>query len=265
MRYLFSSLLLFFLFTTFSYAHAQSNVDLEASVGRFYFSASGIASPYASIVMTNQDIFLSSTVANKDGVFLLPAALVNDGFDTFCLEAIDVRRIGTSYTCFETDPPTGDYTKENLFLPPTIGLSGQEIAPNSPITASGYTMPRSEVYFNVSDDIVIEAFSDEDGYYDLQLNTGVPGGIPAGTYELYATAVLGVQVSAVPDRTFRVEVLSLFGFIPSWALMLALLLLILIFILLFILLWKRRRKRKDKTKTKTKKSSRLQRFFSLRS
>lgn len=247
--------LLIFLFVNSS-SYAQSSVGLEASVGRFYFSASGIVSPFASVVMTSQDYFLSSTVANEKGEFVLPPALVNDGFDEFCLEAIDIRRIGTSYTCFEVDPPTRDFEKDRIFLPPTVGLSGRKIEPNSPITASGYSMPGALVDVNVSSDIKIEARADGDGYYNTELEGGTPGAIPSGTYELYATATFGSNKSEVPTRTFRIEVLGLINAIPAWFVYIGLFLLLLLILLLvlFFILRKRRRK-EDKNKPKSKKKA----------
>lgn len=252
---------LFVLFS--SHVYAQNNVNLEANVGRFYFSASGIASPYASIVMTSQDFFLSSTVANQHGEFALPEAIVNDGFDEFCLEAIDVRRIGVSYTCFEVDPPTRDFRKDRIFLPPTVGLSGRKIVPNSSITASGYSMPGADVDINVSEEIMFEVRADEDGYYDYELAGGVTGGIPQGTYELYATATYVDKDSEIPTKTFSIEVLGVLSSIPAWFTYFSFLILLLVFLLIILfLIWRKRRKKEDKKKPKKKTKKRVLPFVS---
>ena len=234
---------------------AQEEVELEASVGRFYFSASGIVSPYASVVMTSQDYFLSSTVADSEGKFYLPEALVNDGFNSFCLEAVDIRRLGTSYTCFEVEPPKADFSREDLFLPPTVGLSGRKIEPNSSITASGYTMPNSTVDVKLGESFSVEAKSDINGYYNTELKSG----IPPGKYELYATAVYGAKTSEKPTRTFTIEVLGWLQKIPIWLIILIILILasIFIFIPLIILFWKRRRKKKGEAKKTNKKKTTL--------
>jgi len=241
-----------------STAQAQNTVDLEASVGRYNFSASGIVSPYASVVMTSQDYFLSSTVADEEGRFYFPEALVNDGFDNFCLEAVDIRRIGTSYTCFEVDPPERDYSKDDIFLPPTVGLSGRKIEPNSSITASGYTMPGSTIDLKFGEGYWVETQADLNGYYNSELKAGVP----PGKYELYATAVYGAKISEKPTRTFTVEVLGLFSLIPSWFMWLIFTILtsIVIFIPL-IILWRRRRKDKNEAKKPKKKISLRQKLF----
>lgn len=249
MRVIFSSFIIMFV-TALLFAgtvHAQNEVDVEGSVGRYYFSASGIVSPFASVVMTSQDLFLSSTVANSEGRFALPQALVNDGFNNFCLEAIDIRRIGTSYTCFDTQPPERDFSKDEIFLPPTVGLSGRKIKPNSSITASGYTMPGSNVDVKLGEGYFVEAKANQDGYYKTEIKNEVP----PGKYQLYATAVYGTKISEKPTRTFEIEVLGLLASIPIWIwISFIFILIILIFILLIILARKRRRNDKKKKKNK---------------
>jgi len=231
---------------------AQSTVDLEARVGKYYFSASGIVSPFASVVMTTQGILMSSTVADADGRFYLPRALINDGFNNFCLEAVDVRRIGTSYTCFDTQLPTRDFSKDEIFLPPTVRLSERQIKPNSSIVASGYTMPGSKVSVNLREGYWFQATADENGYYKTEIKD-----LPTGKYQLYVTAVYEGKKSEKPTGTFEIEVLGWFAMIPSWF-FLILILVPLALIILLIILWKRRRKHKDedKGKIKNKNSSR---------
>ena len=225
--------------------HAQEDVNTKASVGRFYFSASGIVSPYASVVLYSQDYFLSSTVADGEGNFTLPEALVNDGFNSFCLEAIDIKKIGTSYTCFEVETPRSDFSRDDIFLPPTVGLSGRKIEPNSSITASGYSMPKSTIDVKLGEGFWVEASSDENGYYETKLESGVP----PGKYELYATAVYGAQISEKPTRTFTVEVLGTKRNFKLWQIVLLVLILILIFIFIpLIILFVKKRKRKGQKK-----------------
>lgn len=252
MRYLFFAslgfVLIFLLFP--SSIQAQNIVELKSTVGRYYFFASGLVSPYASVVMTSQDYFLSSTVADSEGRFFLPQALVNDGFNNFCLEAVDIRRIGTSYTCFDVEIPNRDFSKDQIFLPPTVGLSGRKIEPNSSITASGYSMPGSKINVKLDEKYWIETVADVNGYY----KTDIGSDVPPGKYELYATAVYEVKKSEKPTRTFPIEVLGLFQMIPAWLIGLSILILILmLLIILFIILWKRRRK--DKKQKQKKKSN----------
>lgn len=240
------------LFVRFDSTSAQNSVDTKASVGRFHFLASGIVSPYASVVMTSQGNFLSTTVADSEGNFVLPKALVNDGFNNFCLEATDIKRIGTSYTCFEAEPPTSDFSREDIFLPPTVGLSARRITVNSPLLTSGYSMPEADVTVNVGEGLWTSVKADEDGFYKSEMNE-----IPKGKYELYATAVYENKSSAKPSKTFTVEVLGLLSSIPSWVYIGILALIALIIILLIILFWRKRRGKQ----ARAKKPSRFQKFF----
>jgi hypothetical protein len=221
--------------------NAQGGIGLKASVGKYRFSASGIASPYASIVMTSQNIFLSSAVADSKGRFVLPRALVNDGFSDYCLEVSDIRRIGDSYTCFKTDPPESDYSKSDIFLAPTVGLTGRKITPNSSIFASGYTMPNSDVSVNLGNNLRITTEADVNGYYKVEINK-----IPKGSYELYAAATYQHKGSIKPTRTFKIESLGLLSSIPSWLLLLALILVLILIIIPLIILWMRRRRKRGR-------------------
>jgi hypothetical protein len=216
-------------------ASAQQAVGLKASVGRYYFSASGIVSPFASVVMTSQNIYLSSAVADSRGGFVMPKALVNDGFDSFCLEATDFRRIGTSYTCFKTNPPKSDFIQSGLFLPPTVGLSGRKIEPNSSILSSGYTMPGSAVRINLGEGLWVDAKADKSGFYKSEIKN-----VPVGRYELYAAAVYNNKSSGKPTKTFTVESLSLLSGIPFVPL-LAISASILVIILFIIVLVKKKK------------------------
>lgn len=232
---------LLFVLTFSASVHAQEGVSLKASIGRYYFSASGIASPYASVVMISQNIFLSSAVADSKGRFVLPRTLVNDGFDEFCLEVADIRRIGDSYTCFKTDPPKSDFSKDEIFLAPTVGLSGRKITPNSSIFASGYTMPNSDVSVNLGNDFWIATEADTNGYYKAEIKK-----IPKGTYELYAAATYQNKGSIKPTRTFKVESIGWLSSIPAWILLLALILILILIFIPLIILWMRRRKKRSR-------------------
>lgn len=234
------------------------SVNMKASVGRYYFSASGIISPFASLVLTTHGNFLASTVADLKGNFQFQPSLVNDGFDSYCIEATDIRRIGTSYTCFKSDPPKANIEKDGLFLAPTVGLSGRKITPNSSIFSSGYSMPNSTVTINLGNGLWITAKADEGGYYKSEIKE-----IPPGKYELYAGAYYEKKTSDKPTRTFKVESISLFSSIPKNILLIATVFsLVLVFILVIILFKKFKNRKKEK---KGKKTNRPLRTFSLHS
>jgi hypothetical protein len=210
-------------------SNAQST-DLSASVGKYYFSASGIVSPFASVVMTSDSVFLASTVADKKGNFTLRNAFVNEGFSKFCLEAIDMKRIGSSYTCFEIEPLASDGSKDEIFLPPTIGFSGKKINPGSSVTASGYSMPNSEVEINISESIKINIRADKTGYYKTEIRE-----IPSGKYNVYGVSEYQSRKSLEPSRKVLIESVS-YGSILRQRLGVVLLGVFLILVLILLIL-----------------------------
>lgn len=229
---------LLFLFISVSQAQAQKSVNVKASVGKYYFSLSGYASPFASIVMRSNSISLASTVADPKGNFSIKRVLVNEGFTDFCLEVIDIKRIGDTFTCFKIPPVVKDTEKRNIFLPPTIGLSGKRLVPGSSIFASGYSMPNAEVIINISKDIIIKTRADKSGFYKIEIKD-----VPAGKYSLFATARYEKRDSEKPDKRVELESLSLSGLIQENLLLilLILLLVLIVIILIFILLSRRLR------------------------
>jgi len=201
-------LLLFFGFVFLSFrgnAQAQefSKTKVEARVGEFHLNVSGYISPYASIIMTSDGIFLRATVADRYGMFSFVDILINKGLSHFCLEAVDFRRIGTSYTCFNFNPAKGDITMKDIFLPPTLGLSRTEIAENAEVIAFGYTMPGAVVTLHLSNGTTLTTYADSTGYYEFHLK-----GLKAGSYDLYSTAKYDNKESLVPTKKLHLRALS---------------------------------------------------------
>jgi len=217
--------------------------NVSASVGKYYITVSGYVSPFASVVMSQGSIFMASTVADPKGYFTLSNVFVNEGFTDFCMEAIDVKRVGDSYTCLKIDPVFKDTSKEGVFLPPTVGLSGKKINPGSSVFASGYSMPNAKVVINISKDIKIDVLADQNGFYKYEIRD-----IPAGKYSLFATARFEEKDSEKPTRTKDLEALSLGGMLQQNLLLIIIVILIAMIgiILLLILISKRLR---DKIKS----------------
>src|ERR1035437_3160478 len=130
------SFILLFAVSFLSYALASSvraqilsipsgslGTTVQASVGEFYLNLSGFVSPFASIVLSSDGVLMRTTIADEKGNFSIPQVLIKMGFSHFCLDAIDFKRIGESYTCFTIPPATDSVTMNNIFLPPTLGLS----------------------------------------------------------------------------------------------------------------------------------------------
>lgn len=225
------------LFISVVQVFAQTSTTVKASVGKYYFSVSGYVSPFASIVMRSNSIFMASTVADPKGNFSIEKVLVNEGFTDFCLEAVDAKRIGDTFTCFKVSPVTSDLEKTNIFLPPTIGLSGKKITPGSSVFASGYTMPNAKVLLNISEDIIIEADANESGFYRVEIKD-----LPVGKYSLFASARYQNRDSEKPGKKLELESLSLVQiFMQNPLLILVMVLVLSIIILIIILLSKRLR------------------------
>lgn len=211
--------------TSFSQAvdlKADSQTQVQAQVGQLYLNVSGFISPFASIVMNSNGVFLRSTVADSNGYFYISTVLINRGFSGFCLTAVDFQRLGESTTCFSFPPAENNVTIESIFLPPTLGLSRTQVVAGSTVYAYGYTMPGSRVtlYFNSGQKLTIvdqtfaqanptgggqklTAVADSKGYYKFSLKN-----LEAGSYEIYAKANYENRESETPTKDIELKVLS---------------------------------------------------------
>lgn len=200
---LITGLIYFFFVSPFSFAQINPDptapVDVKASVGDFYLNISGYIAPYASIVLTADGVFLRSTVADSKGYFYISSILMKRESKEICLDAIDFKRIGESFTCFKV-PLSG--RMDNIFLPPTLGLSKTEIGEGENVIAAGYSMPHAlvKLHFNGK---VLTVFADETGYYEFKLDN-----IKAGKYELYATAEYDNKESLEPTKKTQLRALT---------------------------------------------------------
>lgn len=194
---------------TFKFANPP--VKVSGSVGEFRLNLSGWMSPFASIVLSSNGIFMASTVADRAGNWSFIDILINKGFSTFCLTAIDFYRLGESVTCFTIKPATQNVTMKDIFLPPTLGLSRNEVPAGGKVFAFGYTMPGSKVYLHLSDGRVLETFADGNGYYVFTLDN-----LAAGKYQLYATAHYKEKDSLKPSRTLELLSLSWWDQFLAW-------------------------------------------------
>lgn len=178
-------------------------VTVGAQVGQFSVNFSGIIAPYASVVMTIDNTVVRSTVADANGNFFLSQITVSDGFDHFCLTAVDVRRLGQSKACFQIPPVTSNYTKSGIFLPPTLGLYKTEIQVGEKAKAWGYSMPGATVTLHLSDGRTLTTTADTTGYYEFD-----PKFDKAGDYELFADASYKKQNSEEPVDKVKLKTLT---------------------------------------------------------
>lgn len=181
---------------------SSSAVQVQASVGQFYLSLWGYASPFASISLTFDGVFMRATVADEKGNFIISQVLIKAGFTNFCLDAIDFKRLGESYTCFSIPPATNSVTMKDIFLPPTLGLSRTTINVGGKATAFGYTMPGAKVALHLNQKL-LTAYANSDGYYEFTLQN-----LAVGTYTLYSTANYQQKESLVPTKKLQLKALS---------------------------------------------------------
>ena len=176
---------------------------VQAQVGEFYLNLSGFMSPYASIILTIDGVFIRATVADGNGDFYISQVLIKSGFDKFCLDAIDFKRIGESLTCINVPPAHGSITKKNIFLPPTLGLSKTSVFAGQKVLAFGYTMPNAYVTLNLGNGKTETVLADSTGYYVFTLSN-----LPPGTYNLFATAHYKNLESLSPTKKVQLKSLS---------------------------------------------------------
>lgn len=203
--------------------HAQAPIvaspsltsTVSARVGEFYLNLYGYSSPYASIVLTIEGNLYRTAVADERGNFSITGVLIKEGFDGFCLQAVDFKRLGESLTCFSVPPAKGSVEMRDIFLPPTIGLQRSTIEAGGDAVIFGYTMPGAQVIIHSSDvcppgngnckyeEKVYEVTADANGYYELTI-----AGLPAGSYSLFATANYQGNPSESPSNTVKLTALT---------------------------------------------------------
>lgn len=196
----------FFLFPIISYGvyRSSGSVQVNAVIGEYYLNLLGLIAPYASVVLTSGNYVLRSTVADSRGYFSFSQVLINRGFSNFCLTAVDIKRLGESYKCFNIPPANGDVTLNNIFLPPTLGLQRTTINAGQSALVWGYSMPGALVTIYLSDGRSFVVTADSSGFYQLTVN--MPA---AGTFQLFADATYQKQNSLKPDRKKALTVLAI--------------------------------------------------------
>lgn len=196
---LFLGLFVYFVFITpvlaTSRIYPVDNISVSASVGQYYLNLSGFIAPYASIVLISDNNVLRSVVADNTGHFYLSGVLIQKGFSNFCLDAVDVKRLGESYTCFSISPATASVFMDNIFLPPTFGVESNQINQGTKAIIWGYSMPNAKVKVYLSDGRSVEVTTNKDGFYQTELLID-----KSGSYEFFADAYYQNQKSLEPTR-----------------------------------------------------------------
>lgn len=211
--------------------------EVQAQVGDFFLNLSGIASPFASIVVTSDNTFLKSGVADLNGNFDISSVLIKKGFSNFCIEVIDFKRIGSSITCFSIPPATQSITMRDLFLPPTLGLFRAQIEEGFQAIIFGYTIPKAIVSLYFDNGKKFTTLADATGYYKFEIS-----GLKAGTYKLYSKGDYKDKESLTPTK--KAELRSVSKKKVSIGPLLIAIPIIILIIILIVLVWRLLKRRK---------------------
>ncbi len=207
-------LLIFFLFTTVGSLYAQIRPPfggglgskVAGTVGEYYLSITGYASPFSSISLYIDNVFIRGSTADENGNFSISSVLIKQGLTKFCLKAIDAKNLGQSESCISFPKSTGSLEKHDIFLPPTLALSKNRIPEGSSTLAYGYTMPGASVTLYLSNGEKLTTAADSSGYFQFTLKN-----LKAGKYTLYATAKYKDFDSLAPSNKLELTVLSKAG------------------------------------------------------
>lgn len=208
-----------FLLTAFApTAHAQtisssasSSANVRATVVGRGLSLSGIVAPNASVVLSADGAVYKGTVANSNGEFTIPEVGVAPGLTEFCLEAVDVKRLGSSLACFPITPAENDSTQQDIFLPPTLGLQRDQIVEGSDAVVFGYSMPTAQVQVEIKNGQKYTVAADASGYYQYTIPEVKPG-----SYQLVAGATYEAKASAPSLRPALLKTISLGEAATDW-------------------------------------------------
>lgn len=179
---------------------------VAGTVGEFYLNITGFASPFSSISLYIDNVFIRATVADENGNFSISQVLIKNGLSKFCLKTIDAKQLGSSESCISFPPSSGSLEKKDIFLPPTLALLKNQIPEGSSTIAYGYTMPGAKVTLHLSNGNKLTTKADSSGYFEFILKN-----LKAGKYTLYATAKYKNIDSLAPSKKLDLTVLSKTG------------------------------------------------------
>lgn len=198
------SIYFFFLasFPAFSTTAADSQVNLSGSVEEFTLNLSGSIAPYASLVLTSENNPIASVVADADGNFSFSNISITEGFSRFCLDGIDIKKIGESYTCFTVPPAKANILMSDIFLAPIIGLQRDNIKEGQEAIISGYSLPNSNISIHLGTN-VYPTKANNSGYFIFSTKIQ-----KAGKYEIFAGSEYNNKKSLKPAKTLVLSAFS---------------------------------------------------------
>lgn len=179
---------------------------VAGTVGEHYLNITGYTSPFASVSLYIDNIFIRGTVANEKGDFSISQVLIKLGLTKFCLKTADAKHLGESESCITVPAASGSLEKNDIFLPPTLALSKNKIPESSSTIAYGYTKPGADVTLILGNGNKFITRADSSGYFEFTLKN-----LKAGKYTLYATAKYKNIDSLAPSKSLSLTVLSKTG------------------------------------------------------
>ena len=168
-----------------SASFGSAQVQVGGQVGEYTLSLQGYLAPFASIVLQVDGTILRSTVADTQGYFSISSVLIKSGFDHFCLDGVDFKRLGQSEACFTVAPATGSIAMANIFLPPTLGVFRSDVNVGDKALVWGYGMPGATINVHMDNQLGCATIADTTGYYQCNILIA-----KSGTHSLYADSVL---------------------------------------------------------------------------
>lgn len=179
-------------------------VGVKVEVKGFVINISGFTSPYASIVLTIEGQFMSSTTTDSQGNFSFINIGANPGLSEACFDTIDFKRLGESQSCLTFAPLSQNQSFTNVFLPPTIGLYKKQINAGEEALIYGYSMPGAQVEVKLDTGKIFSVAADSGGYYEYRYKN-----VPAGKYLVSSSARRDKQISLLPKKKAELASLTL--------------------------------------------------------
>lgn len=183
----------------------SSQTSVTARVQGVTVAFAGYASPYASVVLSSNNVYMRTTTSDQYGNFSFQDVQVQKTNNSnLCLETIDFQRIGDSKACLNLNlNDNNKLIQKDILLPPTIGLQRTEIAYNGEAVVFGYSMPGARVDLHISNGQIIKVNANNTGYYEFKVKHLAPGG-----YDLYAKSVYQGRASLKPVNKVHLVALT---------------------------------------------------------
>lgn len=198
-----------------SVSTSSGATSVQATVPGVALTVSGIVAPSATVALLSPDgIIYRGAVADANGNFAFENILLPKSLSQFCIESIDVKRLGNSLACFPLATKEKEEVVDDIFLPPTLGLQRQEIIAGSDAVVFGYSMPEADVTIRLNREQSFSVRTDASGYYEYTIPD-----LSVGSYQMVAGAYYEAKPSAPSLRPALLQAVSLTQALemnPSW-------------------------------------------------